>query len=286
MQLHQLLPKRNPNSHKYDYGHVLVVGGSTGMSGAITLAANAALRSGCGLATVAVPDDIQKIVEEKTIEVMLLGLPSSNGLIHSSALSIIDDYIEKRKVNVVAIGCGMSKSKDTIFLTNKIIKYSTCPLVIDADGLNALAEDVSVLKECKFPIVLTPHLGEFCRISGYTKEELQKNIKNLAKEYALMYNVCLVVKGNSTIITNGEELFENFTGNPGMATAGSGDVLTGIIAALIAQGLSVLDAARLGVYIHGLAGDIAAGDKTEYSLIASDIIDSLPSAFKKMVSPG
>ena len=283
MQLHQLLPKRKIDSHKYDYGHVLIVGGSSGMSGSVVLASSAALKSGCGLVTAAVPECIDNVVACKLTEVMTLALSSSNGCMQTSALSSIDDYIEKRKVNVVAIGCGMSRAESTEFIVNKLLKYGNTPLVVDADALTALSKDVSILKEVKSPVVLTPHLAEFSRISGYSIEEIKKSTKKLAKEYALMYNVCLVLKGNNTIVTDGVEIFESSTGNPGMATAGSGDVLTGIITGLIAQGVQIFDASMLGVRLHGMAGDYAADEKTEYCMVASDIVDCLACSFKEML---
>lgn len=280
MQLQQLLPKRRSDAHKYDFGHVLVIGGSVGMSGAVVLASSAALRSGCGMVSSAVPHDIVDILENNVVEAITVPLASDGGMLHSSALSDVDNYIEKRKVDVIAIGCGMRCNEATSFILKQLVKYSICPLVIDADGLNAIALDNSILNKVKTPVVLTPHLGEFARLTGQSIEYIKKNTKKLAKEYALMYNVCLVVKGQHTFVTDGDSSFENFTGNSGMATAGSGDVLTGIISGLIAQGLASFDACKLAVYLHGLSADKAAEVLTEYCLNASDIIRFLPAAIK------
>lgn len=280
--MHQLLPQRKSDSHKYDYGHVMVVGGSQGMSGAPVLVSSAALRAGAGLVSAAVPADIQQTVASYLPEIMTLGLSCENGAVTSSCLTVIDDYIAQRKVNVVAFGCGMSSADDVGFILRKLLKYQDCPLVIDADGLNVLAHDLSCLQGHKYPVVLTPHRGEFARLTGLKKEALNIDLKAAVADFARKYNVCVLLKGPNTIVAEGKDIYVNRTGNPGMATAGSGDVLTGIIAGLLAQGSGTFAAASSGAYLHGAAADKAVLDLTEYSMVASDIIKYLPGAIKDL----
>ena len=280
MQLPVLLRKRKADTHKGDYGYVLVVGGSPGLTGAVCLASLSALRIGAGLVTAAIPKTLNPIFETKLTEVMTLPLKDDKGFLSLEDFSGISDILER--VDVVAIGPGASRSPSAQMLILKLIKELNKPLVIDADGINALAGNLNVLKKRKTKdIVLTPHLGEFSRISGISIDKIKKNRKSLVKEFALRYNLTLVLKGSGSLISNGQETIENKTGNPGMATAGSGDVLTGMIAALIAQGLNCFEAAKIGTYLHGLAGDLAAKELTQNCLIASDIINYIPRAIKR-----
>lgn len=270
------LRKRKSDTHKGDYGHVLVVGGSSGLTGAVCLCANSALRSGAGLVTAAVAKSLHDIIEIKLTEVMSLALAETKD--RSLSLSSFKDIKEKtKKIDVLTIGCGASQNLSTQKLICRIVKEINLPMVVDADGLNALAKQKAVLKSRKSKnIVLTPHLGEFSRLIGETVNNIKKRRKELAKEFALRYNLILVLKANSTIVTDGKKIFENKTANPGMATAGSGDVLSGIISGLIAQGINIFDAAKFGVYIHGKAGNMAAKEISQTCLIASDIIEYLP----------
>ena len=282
MHLPLKISKRQKDSHKKDYGHVLVVGGSLGLTGAVCLSAQAAMRSGAGLVSVGIPESLNDIFEIKLTEAMSIPLADKNGSLDIRSLAQIKQVLNK--IDVIAVGPGASLKNHTQDLLRKIIRYLDKPLVIDADALNALAVDCGILakREAK-EIVLTPHAGEFRRLLQVPLPEAALARKELVKAYALRYNLTLVLKGHSTLVSDGQRLFENSSGNPGMATAGTGDVLTGIIAAFIAQGLSAYEAARYGVYVHGLAGDLAAKDKGEHSLIASDIIEYLPMAFKRVV---
>lgn len=279
MKLPKQLYKRKPCTHKGDYGYVLVLGGSPGLTGAVCLCAEAALRMGAGLARVGVPEFLNDIFEVKLTEVMSLPLKEANGYLSIEAFSQIEELLGK--IDVIALGCGASVNAKDLLL--KVIETVDKPLVVDADGLNAVACDLAVLERRKTKnIILTPHIGEFSRLLKIDIEKIKKNRKDLVKNFAFRYNLTLVLKGHRTLVSDGKKLFENNTGNPGMATAGSGDVLTGIIAGLAAQGLSCFEAAKIGVYLHGLAGDLAAKDKTEMCLIASDIIEYLPKTIKKL----
>ncbi|MFH1771253.1 MAG: NAD(P)H-hydrate dehydratase [Candidatus Omnitrophota bacterium] len=273
------LPKRKLDTHKGDYGFVLVAGGSPGLTGAVCLCANAALRIGAGLVKAAVPQSLYAIFEIKLTESMTLPLADKGGCFCKKSFKDLSGTLDR--IDTISIGPGAGCNTETKEFFYKIIEEIDKPIVIDADALNALAENIDILKRRKSKrMILTPHLGEFSRLTGISADKIKRHRKELAKKFALKYNLVLVLKGQRTIVTDGRKLYENRTGNPGMATAGSGDVLTGIISGLLAQGIDVFDAAKLGVYLHGLSGDLAAKDKTQYCLIASDIIDYLPKAIK------
>jgi len=273
------LPKRLADTHKGTYGHVFVIGGSLGLTGAVCLCAKAALKIGAGLVTAGIPRSLNDIFEIKLTETMSLPLPDRCGNLTQNAFKKINTF--SNKASVIVLGPGVGQKSSTQKLITKVIKSSNKPLVVDADGINALASYSKALSSRKTEdMILTPHLGEFSRLIKLDKEKIKVQRKSLVKETALRYNLNLVLKGNHTLVSDGRELFENSTGNPGMATAGMGDVLTGIIAGLIAQGLGCFEAAKLGVYLHGLAGDLAAEDKTQSCLIASDVIEYLPRAIK------
>ncbi len=277
----KLLPVYKTDQHKNDRGKVFVIGGSTGMTGAPTLTANAALRSGCGLVTVGIPASLNNIMEVKLTEAMTYPLKDNNGYF---SLDSYEKALEFAKgCNCVAIGMGANKNKGTQKLVSEFLRNYEKNLLIDADGLNVLSGCVYKLENTKADVILTPHIGEFSRLLNISAEEILVSKEKIAMEFAQKYNVVLVLKGKNTLITNGCELFENSTGNEGMATGGSGDVLSGVISALSAQGLSPINSAVAGVYIHGLAGDFAKNKKTVYSMIASDIIENLPDAFKSLM---
>jgi len=280
MRLPVQLLKRRPETHKGDYGHVLVIGASYGLTGAVSLCARAALRSGCGLVTVGVPRSLNFIFEIKLTEIMSLSLKESRkGVFSVAAFTQVKNF--SKKTDVLALGCGASRNISAQKFMRKIIQYIDTPCVVDADGINALSGHLGVLsKRQKKNLILTPHYGEFSRLINKSVNYIVKKRKALAKEFALRYNLTLVLKGHHSIVTDGRKFFENKTGNPGMATAGSGDVLSGIISSFVAQGFEMFDAAKSGVYLHGLAGDYAAKEKTQSCLIASDIIDYLPKAIK------
>lgn len=280
MQLPVQLQKRKFDTHKGDYGHVFVVGGSCGLTGAVCLCAQAALRSGCGLVTVGVPASLNIIFEAKLTEVMSLPLrETKEKTLSLNAFNMIKKF--SSKTDVIAIGCGASCNVSTQKLVVKVVEAIDKPQVVDADGINAFSGNLDKLRRRRSKnIIFTPHPKEFSRLVNKSVDYIKNRRKELAKEFALRYNLILVLKGYHTIVADGERFFENKTGNPGMATAGSGDVLTGVISGLIAQGLSCFDAAKWGVYLHGLAGDYAAREKTQNCLIASDVIDYLPKAIK------
>jgi len=277
----QLL-KRKPNTHKGDYGHVLIIGGSVGLSGAVCLSAKAALRSGAGLVTVGVPKSLNNICEIKLTEVMSLPLVDKAGTLSQEAFNSIKSFL--KKADLIVLGPGIGLRADTKKLVIRIVREIDKPMVVDADALTALASNLEVLLKRKTKtLVLTPHLGEFSRLVKLDVDKIKKSRKELVKKFALRYNLTLVLKGNRTLVSDGRRTFENNTGNPGMATAGTGDVLSGIISGLLVQGIDQFQAAKLGVYLHGLSGDYAARDKTQNCLIASDIIDYLPSVVKSLL---
>lgn len=279
MQWPVQLLKRKADTHKGSYGYVLLVGGSCGLTGAVCLSGQAALKAGAGLVKVAVPQSLNHIFEIKLTEVMSLPLADKKGHLLAKGFDKVKKSLDK--VNVLVLGPGAGLASDTAKLITKIIKEIDKPMVVDADAINILSKNLEVLDKRKSKsIVLTPHPGEFSRLVKKEVSEIKKYRKELVKKFALRYNLHLILKGYKTLVTNGEELFENKTGGPGLATAGTGDVLSGIIAGFIAQGIDIYSAARCGVYLHGLAGDLAAEDKTESCLIASDLIDYLPEAIK------
>lgn len=281
MRLPAQLLKRKPDSNKGDFGHILVLAGSKNYCGAPCLCVNAALRSGAGLVTLGVPEGIHSIVAGKLTEGITLALPQTKeGTLSEKALKKILEY--SNNIDCFLIGPGLSRNASTAKLVRLLLRaIKGKPVVLDADGINAFAGKSSILKDVDTELVLTPHPGEFARLMNMTVLYIQNNRKKVAKDFVLRYNRTLVLKGNASIVASpGRKLFVNSTGNAGMATAGSGDVLCGIVAAFIAQGLKSGLAAESAVYVHGLAADLAIKDKTCLGLIASDIIDYLPSAFK------
>lgn len=283
MQWPARLFQRKPDAHKADFGHVFILAGSMRYSGAACLCANAAIRAGAGLVTLGIPEGIYDGVVKRLVpEVMVLPLAqSTDKTLSLSSFNEVKKFL--KKVQCLLIGPGLTQHVSTQALIRKTIGLDALPMVVDADALNALAGYLGILKKLKNDIVLTPHPGEMARLEGVTSAAVQSARKKVAKDFALRYNKTLILKGFRTIVaSSGEETYVNKTGNPGMATAGCGDVLSGIVAAFLGQGMPVFEAARWGVYLHGLAGDLAARDKTQVGLIASDIIEYLPKALKKM----
>ncbi|MDI6759034.1 MAG: NAD(P)H-hydrate dehydratase [Candidatus Omnitrophota bacterium] len=285
MRLPTLLLRRKPNSHKGFFGHIFILGGSKRFSGAAVLCAEAAYRSGAGLVTLSSPFGItQAIIKIKPKEVMLLPLPETkSGSFSFSGYKRIENFL--KDVNILVVGPGLTQDKSTQGLVRKLIANTNKPIVIDADGLNALAGHLDSVKASRRQgvkdIIITPHPGEMSWLLGTSVEEIQGKRKQTAKKFAKDYKVTVVLKGHNTIVTDYQNNFYiNKTGNPGMATAGSGDVLTGIIAAFLGQGLSTFEAAKYAVYLHGLAGDLAADEKTQLGMIASDIIKKIPEAIR------
>jgi len=273
-----LLLPRKADSHKGDYGHALLIGGSVGMMGAIAMSSAAALRSGAGLVTVALPKSLVYAFQSAHLEIMARALEETEGKISSKALPVIAEMLNKS--SACGIGPGMSVYPESMEIIEFVLQNAKQPVLIDADGINALAQDKNLLKKRNTPVVITPHPGEMSRLTGKSIAEIQSRRVDIARSYAEEWGITIVLKGHRTVIATPEgEVYLNITGNSGMATAGSGDVLSGIITALLAQGLKTTDAAIAGVYIHGRSGDIMAQQKGERSLVAGDLIEGLPLAF-------
>ncbi len=276
----RLLPSLSSNAHKGDAGLVYILAGSPGMTGAATLVAEAALKTGAGLVTVGVPKSLNPILEVKLTEAMTDPLPetASGGLARDSW-----QLVAKRLVwaDAVAFGPGVGKDDETGDLLGAILTEIKKPLVIDADGLNILAKMPELMKLLSGKTVLTPHPGEFSRLTGLPIAEITRNPVLTARKYSAEWGVVIHLKGAPSITASPDgTVFINSTGNPGMATGGSGDVLTGIIVALLAGGLAPLEATWAGAYIHGRAGDLARDTFGERSMIAGDIISHLPAALR------
>jgi ADP-dependent NAD(P)H-hydrate dehydratase / NAD(P)H-hydrate epimerase len=277
------ITRRKRNAHKGDYGHLMIVAGSPGKAGAAIMAAKGALRTGPGLVSVASPNNLVPIIQSQIAEAMCVpSAESMEGTLGSG--SEVELLKAAGAMSAVAIGPGLSVHFETAQVVRDLVQRMTVPMVIDADGLNALAGQTDVLKRAKAPVILTPHPGEMGRLLHLSSAEVQKDRINLASGFAMQYKVIVVLKGAGTVVAlpNGQ-LFINSTGNPGMAAGGTGDVLTGMIGGFLAQGHPAPEAACLGVYLHGLAGDIAAKEKGEASLIAGDVIDKIPDAIKEMI---
>ncbi len=268
--------KRRSDTHKGDYGHVLIVAGSAGLTGAAYLSSEAALLMGSGLVTCAIPKSLNEIMEKKLTEVMTLPLEDKKkGYFLASAFSRIKEFSDK--ADVAAIGPGISQKNETKRLVKKLIQNLDIPMVLDADGINCIADKPSILNKAKKSLVITPHPGEISRLIYKETAYIQKNRKNVAEEVSKKYNVTVVLKGMNTVIASPDgRISINKTGNPGMASGGVGDVLTGIIASLIGQKFTPFNAAKYGVYLHGVAGDIAAEEKGEVSLRAQDVLNNIP----------
>lgn len=264
------IPSREKDSHKGTFGTALHICGSVGFAGAAVLAGRACLKSGVGLLKVLVPKGIYNICAKSLPEAVFI--VSKRG---------IKEQI--KNADSVLIGPGMSVSKRTKTLLKKVLENATSPIIIDADGINVLSRGIDMLKRAKTPIILTPHPKEMSRLTGLEVNEIQKNRETVAKDFAQKYGVYLVLKGSGTVVaTPTGDAFINPTGNPGMATGGSGDVLSGIISALVCYFDNITDAIKSAVYIHGMAGDVAANRLSQTALLPSDIIEELPCVFKTL----
>ncbi len=274
--MRELIPVRAADSHKGDYGRVLVVAGSRGKTGAAHLAALAALRTGAGLVTVATPGSCQSVVAAMTPEYMTEPLPETEQGLDPEAVDRVLDLAR----DVVAIGPGLGTASGTRDFVKQLVDRAASPLVVDADGLNAFAGDPDRLtgREGR-DVIITPHPGEMGRLVGMSADEVQASRVEIARNFASAHHLYVVLKGHRTLVaTPDEKVFINPTGNPGMATGGTGDVLTGMIAGLLAQMLDAEAACRLGVYLHGVAGDLAVGEHGEMGMIASDLIGRIGAA--------
>lgn len=282
MMVNYTLKKRLSDTHKGTYGHLFIIGGSPGMTGAVCLAGMAALRSGCGLVTAGVPAGLNEIMEIKMTEVITLPLPETEErTIGHEAVEAALSFAQAN-ARAVVVGPGLSRQRETASFVKRLLPGLTVPTVVDADALNILADDVRQLKKVKVPLILTPHPGEMARLAKKDVRDIQEDREDVARDFARKHGVFLVLKGHRTVVTDGGHVHVNLTGNPGMATAGSGDVLAGMIGSFLVQDIEPFQACRLGVYLHGLAGDLAAKEGSEQSLIASDIISFLPKAFSLM----
>ena len=282
------LPPRKRDGHKGDYGRVLVVGGSRGMTGAVALAANAALRGGAGLATFAAPETVQLAAASLCPCATSIPLAcDADGQLAAEAIRQFRKAAEA--ADVLAVGPGLTTGTRQRDLVRAAIEQDK-PLVLDADGLNNLArlDGWPALRRC--PLVLTPHPGEFARLTGRSIDEIQAAREPAAVDAARQWSAAadhagplvLLLKGDGTVVTDGRRVRINETGNPGMATGGSGDVLTGLLAALLAQGLPPFDAAALAAHLHGRAGDLAAEHLSQPALVATDLLHFLPAAIKEV----
>lgn len=282
MPLPAPLLRNNPNVHKNNFGHVLILAGSGNMLGAPCLCGLAAMRAGAGLVTIGVPKTLNLTLQKKiSPSIMTMALPGTpQATLSSRAYNSIKGSLTK--FQAIAIGPGLTQNTSTQKLIRKITQTARQPLVIDADGLNAVARDLKCLCASSTVKVLTPHPGEMSRLTALGAKKILKDPACIARQFAQEYNVILLLKGHHTVVAGPDgRIYINKTGNAGMATAGSGDVLTGMIAALLAQGLSGFEAARWGAYLHGKAGDLAASAKTRAGMIATDIIDNIPKAIKE-----
>ncbi len=280
LHIKNLIPRKSDDANKGNFGRLLVIAGSVGMTGAAHLACMGALRSGCGLVTLAIPENLNPIMEIKLTEAMTLPLKCHDRITYASMSNILEGI---SRYNAVVIGPGLGVSDEVTAIIDAVLE-SGVPTVIDADGINSIAANINILRNSRSPVILTPHPGEFARLTGKEICEIQQNRLSLARDFAKETGVTLVLKGAATVVTSAYgSVMINPTGNRGMATGGSGDVLAGVAGAFAAQGMSTETAAQAAVYVHGAAGDIAAHKYGKQSLIASDIVNNLSSAFMRIV---
>ena len=278
-----LLPERSVLGHKGKFGHLLVLAGSTGKTGAAALAGNAAVRSGCGLVTVATPAGVHDIIEVKLTEAMSWPLADRDGMLSLMARQQIEQLLYERQA--LAVGPGLGQSQELAELLRWLVASVAVPLVIDADGLNLLAGQLDVLgKKTQANLVLTPHPGEMARLSGLTVKEIEANRFEVARDFAREHNLVLLLKGARTVIAgpDGRVMF-NTSGNDGLASGGSGDVLTGLIGGLLAQGVDPFAAAALGAWLHGRAAELVAARQGTAGMAASDLPEYLPMARQELM---
>lgn len=273
-QVLSLLPQRRKNAHKGDFGRVLLLCGSVGYTGAAALAAMGALRAGAGLVYLGVPESIYTIAAAKLTEPIVFPLLEKDGKLAAAAINEIANVLHK--MDAVLIGPGLGQSEDTFAVTRWVLENFSGPVVVDADGINILSSHKNILRGRTNPTILTPHEGEFCRIAG--EYPVDRTID--AQKLAANLGAIVVLKGFETVITDGITTYINPTGNPGMAVGGSGDVLSGVITALLGQGLDPLQAAACGVWLLGAAGDICAEEIGQYGMLPSDMLNALPRLMK------
>ena len=271
-QVAALLPDRSPQAHKGDFGRVLLLCGSRGYTGAAALAAMGALRCGAGLVYLGVPESIYAIEATKLTEPIVFPLPDRDGMLSEDAIPEIRALLPR--MDAVLIGCGLGVSEGTLAVLKMVLTEFFGPVIVDADGINLLAQHKDILRGRTGSTILTPHAGEFARL-GYGGDRML-SAKQAAEELALI----LLLKGHQTVITDGNHTYLNPTGNPGMATGGSGDVLAGMITAFVGQGIPVLEATAVAAWLHGRAGDICAEELGQYAMLPSDMLEVLPRLMK------
>lgn len=277
-----LVPPRTKDSYKGTYGYLLVIAGSPGLTGAACLTCEAALRAGAGMVTLGIPRSLNVAMEARLTETMTRPLPETAS--RSLSLEGLDE-IERlaSRMQAVAVGPGLSTNPETQRLVRKIAARVDLPMIIDADGLSALVGRFDVMRSREKETIFSPHLGEMSRLTGLSIPEIEKDREQVAAAHAAKWKVEVILKGAPSLVaTTDGALYVNTTGNSGMSTGGSGDVLTGILAAFLCQGVKAADAAILGTYLHGLAGDIAAKRFTEWGMVASDMIQCLPDAWREL----
>lgn len=265
---------RNKNAHKGSFGHQLNICGSYLMPGAAVICAQAALKSGAGLVKCAFPKSIYSVMTRHMVQPIFKPL-CENEYKTISIGAMADIFEELKWADSVAVGCGLGNNDDTQVIVGQVLKTSEVPIVLDADGINAIVPFIDIIKDKKAPLVITPHPAEMARLIGECINDVQANRVDIARAFACENDCVVVLKGANTVVTDGSEVFVNTTGNPGMAMGGTGDMLTGMIAAFIAQGMNVLDAAKAGVYIHGLCGDITAGELSQRGMTVDDMLSLL-----------
>ena len=271
--IRQLLPVRKRDTHKGDYGKILLLCGSRGFTGAAALAAMGALRTGAGLVYLAVPESIYAIEAVKLTEPVVMPLPEKNGMLCAGSIPKIAALLPK--MDAVLFGSGSGLGEGTEAVLKFLLENCKCPLILDADGITLAAKHKNILRDRLYPTILTPHDGEFMRLSPPALPRVEQTAA-LARELG----VVMLRKGHRTLITDGCDCWENHTGNPGMATGGSGDVLSGIILSLLGQGLTPLQAAAAACWLHGAAGDRAAERLGEYGMLPGDLVEELPQLLK------
>lgn len=269
-----ILPDRDVLAHKGDFGRILLLCGSRGYTGAAYLAAMGALRTGAGLTYLGVPESIYAIEAVKLNEPIVFPLPDEGGMLAVSAVDEIKTLLPK--MDAVLIGPGLGQSKGTLAVLKTVLREFSGPVVLDADGINLLAQHKYLLRGRTAPTVLTPHEGEFIRLAGEITPDRQTAAESLAKELGCV----VVLKGHGTIITDGVQCYRNPTGNPGMAVGGSGDVLAGMVVSLLGQGIAPLEAAAAAVWLHGAAGDRCAEKLGQYAMLPTDLLEELPRLMK------
>ncbi len=273
-QVLDMLPNRDPWGHKGSFGKLLLLCGSRGYTGAAYFAAMGALRCGAGLVYLGVPESIYTIEAVKLSEPVILPLPEEGGKLSAAAIPAILELLPR--MDGVLLGCGMGVSQGTLAVTKAVLEHAACPVIVDADGINVLSGHKDILRGRKGPTVLTPHDGEFARLSGKVGQDRMSSAAALARDLGCT----VLLKGHRTCITDGSACYRNTTGNPGMATGGSGDVLAGMITALVGQGVEPIRAAALGAWLHGAAGDRCAQRLGQYAMLPSDMLEELPRLLK------